>query len=363
MANFQSQYNALSSQLNQLESSGMQDSQMYRTLRSQRDALVPQMGQAAGGTAGGAGGVGTAASNWQNALNMTQGRGDAVMGDPYTQAALNRFQSVLGGQDVPYTQQVQNQLLARQADAGAASGAAQASMLRDSMAALDGSMADPQAQAAMRQIQAQLQQQNNANLGDMQSKATMANFGAKNDAASNLAATRAGQLGMANSQYNQASQLYANQSLAGQHVNATSNVQPPVQQGQSGPTDYERQMQAYQESLKAWKAAQQGQQQTSGGNNQQPNTGGGYFSNGMTPLAGVPYAGPGGGPGPTMQVGGSGNWTGNTNGNTYQNGVNTATGVPMGTGYVQLHDQPNTRINYSGAASQYGVYNPQLPVY
>lgn len=193
--------------------SGQTDRLLQQGAYANRQAIA-SAGQATQGA------IGTAQSNWANALKNTEGRGDAVMSDPYTQAALSRFQSVLGGQDVPYTDQVQNQLLARQADAGAAGGAAQASMLRDSMSALGGSMADPQAQAAMRQIQAQLQQQNNGNLGDMQSKATLANFGAKNDAASSLAATRASQLGMANSQYNQASQLYANQQLAGPHQNA-----------------------------------------------------------------------------------------------------------------------------------------------
>jgi hypothetical protein len=224
--NFQSQYNSLSQQLNQMEQSGMQDTSMYRTMRSQRDQLVPQMGSDA--TASGAATTNQAQQNFQSALDMTRGRGDAVMSDPYTQAALDRFKGVLGGHDVPYTDQVQNQLLARQADAGSAAAGAQGQMLRDSMTALGGSMSDPQAQAAIRQIQAQLGSQNNANLGDMQSKATLANFGAKNYAASSLAATRGSQLGMANSQYNQAGQLYANQQLAGPHQSGMAQYATPT---------------------------------------------------------------------------------------------------------------------------------------
>lgn len=291
----------------------------YLALRREYDAIPAQAiyanSQAA---AGGNGGIGTAQSNWQNALKNTEGRGDAVMNDPYTQAALNRFQSVLGGQDVPYTQQVQNQLLARQADAGAASGAAQASMLRDSMAALGGSMADPQAQAAMRQIQAQLQQQNNANLGDMQSKATMANFGARNDAASNLAATRAGQLGMANSQYNQASQLYANQQLAGPHQSGVSSVAMPVANynqdaGYAGPPA------PYQPP-----APQPNPQPQP-----QPRPNGGLYTNYVS------NTGPAKPAFPNMSYG-SNNWT---------------------TGQTYPAPQPAVQKN------PYGAYNPNLPVY
>lgn len=192
-----------------------------------------------------------AQANWQNAMKNTEGRGDAVMSDPYTQAALDRFKGVLGG-DVPYSAQVQSQLLSRQADAGASALGAQREMLAEQMGALGGSMADPSAQAALRRLMATNQAQNNANLGDMNTKATLTNFGARNDAAGNLASIRGSQLGMANGQYNQAAQMYANQQISGPRTDAA-----PTQQG--GGMD---------QNFMAWLMAQ-GQQNNAGQQGQQ----------------------------------------------------------------------------------------------
>lgn len=344
--NPQAQYNQLFTQMNQiLQQGGMADNPTYLALRAQRDQLAGQSGgQSAPASSGG---VGTAQSNWANALKNTEGRGDQVMSDPYTQAALSRFQNVLSGADEPYTQQVQSQLLARQADAGAASAASQGQMLRDSQAALGGSMADPQAQAAMRQIMAANQQQNNANLGDMNTRATLSNFGAKNDAASNLAATRGGQLGMANSQYNQASTLYANQNLAGQHVNAAGNYAPPI-------ANYNQQPNGNQ--------APAGQPSAT---NRPVNAAGGYGSTQYgppSPGSGLYTQGTSTVPGqwkPVISNSSYGQSYGRPATPAYDaNGTNTTTGTGYGSGYVQQAGQPNTRVQYG-----LGQYQPNLPVY
>ena len=275
-----------------------------------------------------------AEQNWDKALSNTEGRGDAVMNDPYTQAALDRFKGVLGG-DVPYTAAVQTQQLSRQADAGATALGAQREMLAEQMGALGGSLADPSAQAALRRLMGANQAQNNANLGDMQTKATLTNFGARNDAASQLAGIRGGQLGMANGQYNQAAQMYANQQISGQHANA----------------------------------APMGYQQSPGLNY---NPGG---NQGMTPAPAPvrptpkPVLAGGTGPAPYRvstpsqkpygQVGAYTNRPSTTPVTpAYKNGVNTATNVPYGTGYVQMAGQPGTRVNMNS-----GLYNPHRPVY
>lgn len=197
-------------------------SQMYFAAEKQLGQLMAQ-GQAQGMTAASApaaNAVDPVEQNWKHVIDDTEGRGAAVMSDPYTSAALGRLQSVANGTEVPYTQQVQNQLLARQADAGASAMGAQRQMIENQQAALGGSMADPSAQAALRRLLGENQAHNNATLGDIQTKAQLTNFGARNDAAMNMAGVRGQQLGQANGQYNQAANYYANRQYSGGHESA-----------------------------------------------------------------------------------------------------------------------------------------------
>jgi hypothetical protein len=234
LAGMNQQYNTLLNSLN----GGIYGTQDYFAKQKQLGNLSAQMqaqgvqdgAQALSAQSGGPNDLAAQRQkNFQSALADTEGRGDAVMNDPYMSTVLAKLQGNMSGG--PYTDQVQNQMIARQADAGAAGMDAQRQMIESQQTALGGSMADPSAQAALRRLVAQNQQQNNANIGDVQTKAALANYGAQNDAAMNLAGVRSGQLGQANSQYNQASNLYANQQINGNHFDA---VQQPAMYGGGG---------------------------------------------------------------------------------------------------------------------------------
>lgn len=202
-----------------------------------------------------AGSAGTAASFDPNGgmaavanriIQDTEGRGDATMNDPRINAALDYTQGIMNGQNEPYTQAVQNQLFSSQADAGAASEASQAEMLRESAAARGLSPNDPSLASSMRSLEAGRQQQNNANLGNIQSQATLANFDARSQAALNLLGGRMNQLGEANSQYNKGAGYLNQTSQEGAHVNATPSAAPNYSALLAGSTIPNYQFQPFQ---------------------------------------------------------------------------------------------------------------------
>lgn len=175
---------------------------------------------------GGSAGPLTAEQAQQKEFADTEGRGASIMSDPYTQAALDRLKGVTDGTDVPYTQQVQNQLLTKQGDANASAESSQAEMLRNQMTANGGSMSDPSAMAAMRQLEAQRQTANNGALGDIQTQATMNNFNARNQGATSMASVRGQQNAQANQMYGQAAELANRVGESGQHQNAVQSFMP-----------------------------------------------------------------------------------------------------------------------------------------
>lgn len=133
---------------------------------------------------------------------MTAGVSDQMMNDPRVTAALDQIQA--GMKSGPYSPEVQQQMVNRQADQTAAAEAANAEQIRSDAAAMG---TDPR--AALRRGQAQRQQSNIAFQGDIGSKAAVANYGAQQDAARNLAATRLGQYGQAQQGYGQAANYAA----------------------------------------------------------------------------------------------------------------------------------------------------------
>lgn len=155
--------------------------------------------------------------NWNSALDMTQGRGDATMNDPRVGAALDLLQQHTS--EGPYTGAVVNQQANRMADRTSAMAGNQAEALRARAANSGGNVNDPSYQAAMNQADTGRMQQNNANRGDLESSATLNNYREQGNAAGQLGSMRMGQLGMANNQYNQAAQLYTSQKEQGSHVN------------------------------------------------------------------------------------------------------------------------------------------------
>lgn len=130
---------------------------------------------------------------------LTEGRAQEIQNDPYTTAALGYLRDVTGGAQTPFNDQVQNSILARQADGTAAAESARRQQMMDGFASSGMSASDPAAQAALRELSARRQQTNNANLGDLLSNANVQNFNARMAGANQLAAVRGAQ----NAQVNQ----------------------------------------------------------------------------------------------------------------------------------------------------------------
>lgn len=189
-------------------------------LQDTKNSYDTAMGNGSGG-AGGPTGLNQTQQNWNSALDLTQGRGDATMNDPRVSAALDLLQQHT--KEGPYTDQVVNQQANRMADRTAAMAGNQAAALRSRAANSGGNVNDPSYQAAMNQADTGRMQQNNADRGDLESSATLNNYREQGNAAGQLGSMRMGQLGMANNQYNQAAQMYANQQQTSGHSNTLGN--------------------------------------------------------------------------------------------------------------------------------------------
>ena len=161
---------------------------------------------------------------------MTRGRGDATMNDPRITAALDRLQK--NTEEGPYSPGVVNQMSNRMADRTAAMDAGQTSALREQVANRGGSMNDPSFQAAMNASNTGRMQQNNADRGDLESKAAVTNYGAQGQSAQALAGTRLGQLSHADNMYGQAADMYANQQTdSGQRQSTVPSFAPSFNGG------------------------------------------------------------------------------------------------------------------------------------
>lgn len=131
----------------------------------------------------------------------TEGRGQATLNDPYTQAALTRFQGVANGTTLPYDATTKNALLTSASNASASAEGSQAQMLQQQLAMNGGSMNDPAAQAALRQLASTRQGANQDSLNGINQTANLANFDAQNQGAQQLAGIRSNQNAQANQMY------------------------------------------------------------------------------------------------------------------------------------------------------------------
>lgn len=113
--------------------------------------------------------------------------------DPYLNAALANLTGVANGTNVPYTQQVQANMLSGASDMNAAAETSQAQMLRSQQAVNGGSLSDPSSQAAMRQLAASRQGQNATAQQNISMTADQANFAAEQAANNSIAQTRIGE--------------------------------------------------------------------------------------------------------------------------------------------------------------------------
>lgn len=131
----------------------------------------------------------------------TEGRGQATMSDPYTQAALDRFKGVASGSSLPYDATTKNAMLTSASNASAAAEGSQAQMLQQQMAMNGGSMNDPASAAAMRELASTRQGANQNSLNGINMTANLANFDAQNQGAQQLASIRSNQNAQANQMY------------------------------------------------------------------------------------------------------------------------------------------------------------------
>ncbi len=162
-----------------------------------RDAWNAQNAPAAAG--GAVGGGFDPATSRQKIADLTEGRGQDILKDPYQMAAMDFLKGVTTGQNVPYTDQVKNSILAQQGKGFASAEAAQMEAIRSAMAANGGSTSDPSFQAAQRQAMSQRQGQNLDAMGNLNIQSTLQNFNAQSQGANQLAAARGAQ----NAQVNQ----------------------------------------------------------------------------------------------------------------------------------------------------------------
>lgn len=131
----------------------------------------------------------------------TEGRGQATMSDPYTQAALDRFKGVASGAVQPYDTTTKNAMLTAASNNNAAAEGSQAQMLQQQAAMNGGSVNDASSQAAMRELAANRQGQNQNALNGINQQANMANFNAANEGSQQLAGIRSNQNAQANQMY------------------------------------------------------------------------------------------------------------------------------------------------------------------
>jgi hypothetical protein len=167
------------------------------------------------------------------ALGLTAGVSDRIMNDPQVAAALAQLES--GMKSGPYTPEIQQQIVNRNADQTAVAESVNADEFRNQAAARGMSASDPAYQAQLRQGQSQRQQQNVAFQGDMGTRAALENYGAQQNAARGLASGRLSQYGQAQPGYMQAANWTANEQFNGGRAPAvTSGGQPAFSQQPQG---------------------------------------------------------------------------------------------------------------------------------
>ncbi len=151
----------------------------------------------------------------------TEGRAQELKDDPVQKSVMDYLQGVVGGGNVPYTDEVKNSMLAQQGRGSADAEAAQMESLRQSLGASGGSIYDPGYQAAQRQAMSQRQGQNLDAMGQLNAKAGLENHKAQMQGAAQLASSRNAQ----NAQINQ-------MSTAGANLRAQTQVPVDPQQQQ-----------------------------------------------------------------------------------------------------------------------------------
>ncbi len=138
-------------------------------------------------------------ANRNQILANTEGRANELRSDPRAGAALDFLQGVVGGKNLPFGQEMQANYLTNAANTAGAQEAAQTQALREQMANNGGSMTDPSAMAALRELHSRRGGQIAQAQNQIGMQAGQANFGAQMQGANSLAAVNNSQ----NAQINQ----------------------------------------------------------------------------------------------------------------------------------------------------------------
>lgn len=157
---------------------------------------VRPLAGAGAGAGGGARGVDRIEQSRRDILDMTRGRAEDILQDPFTNDALNALRT----RELPYGAQAVNAMRAGAFDSNAAAEAQQNEALAGSNVALD----DPSAQAARRASASARQRRNAQAQQQIDQQASVANFQADLQRQNAIAAVRAAQNALANQSYGQA---------------------------------------------------------------------------------------------------------------------------------------------------------------
>ncbi len=124
---------------------------------------------------------------------MITGRSNEIRNDPVQTGVMNYLQSVMGGQNVPYSDTVLNSLNAQHGRGTASAQGAQMQQLREAMGAGGGSIYDPSYQAASREMDSERQGRNLDYQGQLGAQAGLANQQAQQNASMSLGQLRSNQ--------------------------------------------------------------------------------------------------------------------------------------------------------------------------
>lgn len=139
-------------------------------------------------------------------FTLTEGRAEDILNDPYMSMALQAYQNAMSGG--PFTDEVMSGITGQLADQAATSEQVQRQQLLEQLAATGGSMNDPSAMAAGRD----LTEQRHLGLADAQRELlieqALSNYQAQQQAAQQLAALRQNQYSLGNPLAMQAAQMH-----------------------------------------------------------------------------------------------------------------------------------------------------------
>jgi hypothetical protein len=124
---------------------------------------------------------------------LTEGRADELRKDPVHGSIMDYLKGVMSGTSTPYNDETVNAMQSQFGRGASAREAAQMQQLRDSLQATGGSIYDPSYQAAGREIESKRQGANLDYAGQLAMQSNLANFDARNQAATQMSGMNSNQ--------------------------------------------------------------------------------------------------------------------------------------------------------------------------